>query len=113
MSKAKAKAIIVKRRKAVRELSSDEQDVKRDLDVASALDAVAISEGGVIIQENLIKDICGMVTTLGTKYKALTHIELIAICADMKTKSDLLHVLSRSGKNKDFLIEQLGDALQE
>ena len=111
--KLQNKKIVRKPVKVARPLNSEEAEMKAELDTASALEAVAISQGGIIIRDGLIRDIVGLVTTLSVKYKSATQLELVSVCADLKTKLDLLHVLSRAGKNKDFLIEQLGDALEQ
>lgn len=92
---------------------TEKEEMHKDLDTASALEAVAISKGGIIIQESLVSDIVGLVGTLASKYKGATQLELVGLCADLKTKLDILRVLSRAGKNKDFLLESIGDALKE
>lgn len=96
-----------------RPLTEEEADLTQELNVASALEAVAVSEGGQIILNGLVRDIVGLVSTLSIKYKTATMIELVSTCADLKTKLDTLHVLSRAGKNKAYLIEQLKETLKE
>lgn len=92
---------------------SEKDEKKKDIDIASALEAVSVSQGGKIIQEGLVSDIVNLVTSLSIRYKHATQLELVCLCADLKTKIDILHVLSRAQKNKDFLLEQIGDALKE
>lgn len=86
---------------------------KSELDTASALEAVAVSEGGLIIQASLVKEIVSLVSTLTIKYSTMTHIEFIALSADMKTKVDMLHTLSRAERNKDFLVENMKEELEK
>lgn len=106
------KATIKKAPKSTKPLT-EKDEAQKELDIASALEAVAVSKGGVIIQESLVSDIVGLVSTLAIKYKGATQLELVGLCADLKTKLDMLRVLSRAGKNKEFLIETLADALKE
>lgn len=111
MPKATAKTKKVAPPKRV--FTSEEEEAKGELDNASALEAVAVSKGGVLIIQSLTTDVVTLVEMLAVKYKKATQLELVSMCADLKTKIDVLRSLTRAGKNKQFLIEQLGDALKE
>lgn len=114
MPKAKPKTKVVKKiAPPKRVLSSEQEEMQSDLDTASALEAVALSRGGVIIIDSLTSDIVGLVSALAVKYKSASQLELVGLCADLKTKLDMLRVLCRAGNNKAFLLEQIGDALKE
>lgn len=91
----------------------NKKELEKDLSQASSLEAVALSSGGKIIIETLKSDVIGDMDTLANKYSELQHLDLIAVCADMKTKLDLLRVLIRAPKNKKFLMDIMKDALKE
>lgn len=117
MPKTKTKKTLpVRPHKPVKEVSeplTEKEEMKRDLSVASAIAEVSTSRGGIIVQESLTDDIVSLVSSLAAKYKSATHIELVVMCADLKTKLDMLRVFSRAPKNREFLVELLGDALKE
>ncbi len=89
------------------------EDLSKQADTAAALESVAVSSGGKIIQASLVKDIVACVERLGAGFKTMSLAEFISTCADMKSKTDLLRTLSRAGRNKDFLRQELEDALKE
>lgn len=100
--------------KRKREAMNEEQgEIANDLDTASALDAIAISEGGKIITNGLLSDVVSDIETLSIRYKELTMQEFVGVCADLKTKLDLYRAIIRAPKAKSDLKEQLKNALEE
>lgn len=95
------------------EYTEEETDIARDLDAAAALYAVSTSQGGKALINALISDTVGVVDSLSNTYKEATHMELLSLCAELKTKLDLLRSLSRSKINKDFLEEILAEKLKD
>lgn len=91
----------------------DIKELQKDLSLAQALDSVSISEGGKILIESLKKDVISCCDTLAGRYTELTQPEFISICADMKSKLDLLRTLLRAPKNKKYLLKVLKEALNE
>lgn len=86
--------------------------LRDELDVASSLDAVSLSEGGKALIEALTKDIVTNIERLSS-YKDKSHIELIALCADMSNKLTIVRSITRAKKNKEFLEGELMEALKE
>lgn len=84
-----------------------------ELEAVSAISAVADSEGGKVLMKGLRSDIIDVVEVLCFKYKELTLQEFTGLCADMKSKLDLLRAIRRSNKKKAFLEEELDQALLE
>jgi len=80
---------------------ADERDVFKDMEI------LASSKGGQILVSNLLKDIIATMETLGNKYTELSHTEFIAYSAGIKEKMDLIRVLTRAEKNREFLDEEL------
>lgn len=93
------------------ELNPEQEAIANELEKASALDAVAQSEGGQILVKALLQDIVGCVDALGSQYKTLSQEAFISICADMKTKLDIARSLVRAKPNMDALNEELKAAL--
>lgn len=83
------------------------RDIADDLDKAAALDALASSEGGVILLKSLVSDILSAIDTLTSKYNTLTNQEFVGICADIKTKIDIAKAIKRANANKKFLEDLL------
>lgn len=100
-------------RKNKNELTGEAAEVAAELDSAAALSTVSESKGGKILISALQSDVVDVIDTLGNKFKTLTHIELIALCAELKTKLDFMRSLSRAKKNKEYLNELLEEKLRE
>lgn len=95
------------------EFTPEQADIANDLDVAAALEAVAISEGGKIIATGLLRDVVSGIDTLCAKYKDLTLQEFVGLCADMKSKIDLFRAIKRAPRVKKDLQEILDKVLEE
>jgi len=91
----------------------DKQDMEKDLAKISAIDAVAISEGGKALVDALVKDVVNGLDTLCTRYAELSLQEFISLCADMKSKLDIARVICRSKKNKEELEQLIANTIKE
>lgn len=91
----------------------EQEEIATDLDVAAALDVVAISEGGKMIVKGLLTDIVGVIETLSVKYDHLTIQQFVALCASMKEKLDLMRAITRAPKTRADLQEKLDELLKE
>lgn len=89
------------------------QDIHKDLERISEIDALADSEGGKILCKSLTRDILDAVHNLANNNEKLTMQEFIAIGQRIKANRDLIEVLAGARKNKEFLEglleEQLGE----
>jgi hypothetical protein len=88
-------------------------DMLEDLGKLASIEALSRSEGGKILVSSLVKDIVGSVDILCAKYSLLTIQEFVSVCADMKSKIDLLRVVSRAKKNVTDLQSMIEDTLKE
>lgn len=84
-----------------------------DLDKITAIGVVSKTEGGKILVEGLLTDIVSSVDTIANKHSTLTANEFITIGASIKTKLDLVRVMTKADKNKEELTEMLKEALQD
>lgn len=100
-------------RKKRSEFNTEQEDIAKELDSASALSSVAASAGGKLLILALQLDAIGAIDTLSERFKELTLQEFVSICAELKTKLDLMRSLSRAKKNKDYLQEILEEKLKE
>lgn len=94
---------------------SENPDVKaiaEDLEVYSTLDSIATSPGGQLLVQNALKDAVTCVERLCNGYETLTRVEMIGICADMKTKLDMVRSIARAHMNKDDAESALVEALK-
>lgn len=92
---------------------SDVKSMAKDLKSATAIDALALSEGGKILLQGLRKDIIGAVDNLCVNHPTMTLQEFVSVCAGMKEKLDMSRVFTNAPKNKAYLVKILGEALAE
>lgn len=88
-------------------------DMMQDLGKISSIKVLADSEGGKILVGSLVTDIVGTVDTLCARYQKLTLQEFVALSADMKSKIDLVRVITRAPKNKKSLEGLIEDTIKE
>lgn len=89
------------------------EDIIKDVQKFSAIDAISATTGGKIVVKSLQKDITSCIDELSSKYKTSSHIELIAICAKLSEKLTLLRVLTKAKKLKKLAQEELEFLLKE
>ena len=86
-------------------MKEQQEDIKKDLAIAGSLEAVAMSDGGQMIIKSLVKDIISSIDTLSANYSVFTIEKFISLCADIKSKSDLVRTLTRSsGKDRKSVV---------
>lgn len=73
-------------------------DVKRTTAIAAFND----SEGGVILRENLYKDVANVIADLAANYESMDHITLIKKCALMSERIDFLRAMERAKPNSEI-----------
>jgi hypothetical protein len=84
------------------------EEIKDDIVSFKEIDAVGASKGGKKIIKGLREDIINVTDTLARDYKTTTHMELVALCADLSAKLAVYRVLTNAKKN----IEALEDILK-
>jgi len=83
--------------------NSQEEELLRDLGDASALASLALSDGGKLLIVTLSKEVTSAVDSISSGYKDYTHQELIAVCANLKARIDLLRALTRAESAQKML----------
>ncbi len=91
----------------------EQEELRRDIQTYKDLETLALSAGGKILITSWRRDVVSAVDRLARGYRKLSHVELIALCAELEAKLDQLRALSRSGENKRFAEEALAEALAE
>jgi hypothetical protein len=89
------------------------EDVIKDIQKFSAIDAVSNTAGGKIIVKSLQKDIVSSIDELSSKYKTSSHLEMIALCARLSERLTMLRVLTKAKKLKKLAQEELQFLLDE
>lgn len=92
---------------------TQKKEVEKDIGTYQALEALKNSEGGRILIASLQKDILSCIDILSSKYKELTHTEMIALSARLGERLTLFRTISRSSKNKKLAKETLDELLKE
>lgn len=85
----------------------DQADIQQDIKV------MAESAGGKIVTKLLIQDVVNKIMQLEAMYKTASHVELIAVIADMLAYLNTAKLLTRSKENLKLLDEQIAEALTE
>jgi len=89
------------------------KEIKKELDRVKSITVLANSDGGKILIVSFHKDIINNIDKLAYNYAELTHIEMITICANLRTKLELLRTFNNSKKNKEIAEKDLEEALKE
>jgi hypothetical protein len=84
-----------------------------ELDKVSAISAIYDMKGGKILMKALMSDVVNSIDTLCYKYQTLTNQEFVGLCANIKTKLDLVKTLRKSVEAKKQATEDLENALLE
>lgn len=96
-----------------RQAHPEVDDMMEDLGKITSISAITNAEGGKILVKGLVSDVVGAVDTLAAKYATLSLQEFIALSADIKSKIDLVRVITRAPKNKKSLEQMIGETLGE
>jgi len=89
------------------------KEIKKELDRVKSISVLANSDGGKILVKSFHKDIINDMDKLAYNYASLTHIEMIAICANLRTKLSLLRTFNNSKKNQEIAEKDLEESLKE
>jgi len=85
----------------------DEKDIFTDLDI------LAKTKGGEILVKNLVKDLVTDIDSLCMGASTFTMQEFVTIASRMKEKINIVRVLSRAEKNKEFLTKQIKEEIAD
>ena len=96
-----------------KDLQTDIKTTKKELGDASALDAMADSEGGKKLFDGFLTDIVANVETLCAKAQTMTHIEFITLAIDTKNKFDVVKAMRNAKGNRIFLANELKKLLKQ
>lgn len=89
------------------------KEVEKDVRRAKDLEVLASSNGGKLLQTALRKDVASTISSLSYKYQEVSHAELIALCADLRSQFAMLKLLKNARTNSKFMQEQLDELLKE
>jgi|14BtaG_2_1085337.scaffolds.fasta_scaffold01551_4 hypothetical protein len=88
------------------------EEMKEDISKYAEIAVIAQTKGGKVLVDTLRQDTANAVETLSNSFKDKSHVELIALCADLKAKLDLYRVLIKAEGNKKEIEELLEEELQ-
>jgi len=77
------------------------------LDTYHDLKVLGQTPGGKILVEGYTKDIISSLNQLAYQYKTLTHIEMIAVCAGLQERMNVVRTITRAEQAERELTEQL------
>lgn len=90
---------------------SKHKDIKDDLEKYSALDSLRHTEGGQVLIKSYVADIIASIDALATGYRSMTHVDMVARCAGMAERLDVLRTLLNARTNQELADEALREAL--
>ncbi len=86
--------------------------IAEDLDKYEYLSILADTEGGQLLIKNLRDDVVSAIVSC-SKYKSASHAELMATCATITERLNMLRSLTRAKMNKQGALDALDKALEE
>lgn len=97
---------------AARKEKTKRESLEDNLGKYNALQALSISEGGLILRKSLVKDIIRDTEKLSNNYSTYSMQEFISIGATLKTNLTLLNTLKNAKANSDGANEELKEFLE-
>jgi len=77
------------------------------LDTYHDLKVLGQTPGGKVLVEVYTKDIISSLNQLAYQYKTLSHIEMIAVCAGLQERMNVVRTITRAEQAERELTEQL------
>ena len=77
------------------------------IDTYHDLKVLGQTPGGKILVTAYTRDVVSALSILANQYRTLTHIEVMAICAGMNEKLNVIHTITRAEQAERELTEQL------
>lgn len=88
-------------------------EMQDELEKFTAIDILSESDGGKVLIESLTKDVVACIETICSSFQTSSHIELVATSAKLKERINLLQVLKRAKKNKEFISDEIKNLIIE
>ena len=92
---------------------SKEEELKDDIKKIKDVVVLGETKGGKQLMDGLTKDIISSIENLTDNRATLTLQEFVSLASDIKTKLDVVRVITRAKKNDQFLQTELKEALEE
>lgn len=89
------------------------EEIKKDIEIYTKIENVKNSPGGKLLIKGLQNDIASTIDNIAANYRALSHIELIALAAKLSEKLAILKTITRSSSNKKLALDALEEAEKE
>jgi HPt (histidine-containing phosphotransfer) domain-containing protein len=88
------------------------EEIKQDVEKYAALDTVYASAGGKLLINTFIEEVVATIHQLAGSYKRISHTEMIAQCASLEARLDVIGAMANSPQNKEDAIAALKAALK-
>lgn len=92
---------------------SNKEVLEGELKQKKAIEVTVKSEGGQIIERALRVDLFNSITRLTADFKTVSHAELIALAANIRSKMDLLTLFTGIEDANKLLAEEYDKLLKE
>jgi cephalosporin-C deacetylase-like acetyl esterase len=89
------------------------KEIKENLDRVKSINVLSSSEGGVLMVKSIRKEVLNSLDKLAYNYPTLSHTELLAECANLRARLEMLRLFNASKKNQTIAEEDLAEALKE
>jgi len=98
---------------AVKKEKTKRESLEDNLGKYNALQALSISEGGIIVRNSIIKDILRDIEKLSNNYATYSLQEFISIGATLKSNLVLFNTLKNAKDNASGANQELKEFLEE
>jgi hypothetical protein len=88
-------------------------DLIESADSVQDIKAIADQPGGQELVRLLLKDVTQTVVRLGSSYSELSHIQMIALCAQMQERLSLAKLIKNAADKEKELDQAITDALTQ
>ena len=88
-------------------------DLIESADSVQDIKAIADQPGGKELVRLLLKDVTHTVTLLGNSYADMSHVQMIALCAQMQERLVLAKLIKNAAEKEKELDESITEALAE
>lgn len=91
---------------------SNSKEIKESLDKVKTLTVLSESEGGQLLKRTYLKEVVNSLDKLAYNFATFSHIEMVAECANLKSKLEILRSFQNAKRNQVVAEQDLEEALK-
>lgn len=91
----------------------NKKEIINDLDRLKSINVMSSSEGGQLMIKSIRKEVVNSLDKLAYNYNSLTHIEMLAECANLRARLEMLRLFEASKANQLIAEEDLAQIIKD